>query len=66
MKRYNNDAAMVYAMLYDTTRSQLALWGVEYDKLIMGKPYGTPIDEDGLKIKDVIDIMSLQNEVIHD
>jgi len=66
MKRYNNDAAMVYAMLYDTTRSQLASWGVEYDKLIMGKPCGTPIDEDGLKIGDVIDIMSLQNEVIHD
>jgi len=66
MKRYNNDAAMVYAMLYDTTRSQLASWGVEYDKLIMGKPCGTPIDEDGLKIRDVIDIMNLQNEVIHD
>jgi hypothetical protein len=48
MKRFNNDVAAVYQNLYDLTTTQLKRWGVKYDKLIMGKPYGTQVDIDAL------------------
>ena len=48
MKRFNNDVGMVYNNLYQLTVSQLADWGVKYDKLIMGKPYGIPVDTDAV------------------
>ena len=50
MKRFNNDVAAVYASLYSVTAKQLGQWGVKYDKLIMGKPVGTYVDEDALTI----------------
>lgn len=48
MKRFNNDVALVYTNLYELTRNQLSEWGVKYDKLIMGKPAGIPVDTDGV------------------
>ena len=48
MKRFNNDVALVYTNLYELTKNQLAVWGVRYDKLIMGKPVGIPVDSDGV------------------
>jgi hypothetical protein len=53
MKRFNNDVAAVYQNLYDLTVTQLKSWGVKYDKLIMGKPYGTPVDTDALSPTEV-------------
>lgn len=57
MKRFNNDVGMVYSNLYNLTVSQLSDWGVKYDRLIMGKPYGTPIDTDAVtpdELKELI------------
>lgn len=53
MKRFNNDVAMVYQNLYELTKKQLAEWGVRYDKLIMGKPYGTLVDSDAIKVSEL-------------
>ena len=53
MKRFNNDVAMVYQNLYELTKKQLDEWGVRYDKLIMGKPYGTLVDADAIKVSDL-------------
>lgn len=53
MKRFNNDVSAVYQNLYDLTVTQLKSWGVKYDKLIMGKPYGTPVDTDALSPTEV-------------
>jgi capsule biosynthesis phosphatase len=53
MKRHNNDAAAVYAQYFALTQQQLERWGVKYDKLILGKPYGVPVDDDGLKMREV-------------
>jgi hypothetical protein len=53
MKRFNNDVSAVYQNLYDLTLTQLKSWGVKYDKLIMGKPYGTPVDTDALSPAEV-------------
>jgi len=53
MKRFNNDAAMVYQNLYELTKKQLAEWGVRYDRLIMGKPYGTLVDSDAIKVSEL-------------
>lgn len=54
MKRFNNDVAAVYDNLFDITRQQLLLWNVKYDKLIMGKPYGTYVDNDAKTIEDIL------------
>lgn len=54
MKRFNNDVALVYTNLYDLTRRQLEEWGVKYDKLIMGKPTGIPVDTDGVVPAELI------------
>lgn len=53
MKRFNNDVAAVYQNLYELTKKQLEDWGVRYDKLIMGKPYGTLVDSDAMKVSDL-------------
>lgn len=53
MKRFNNDVALVYQNLYELTKKQLETWGVRYDKLIMGKPYGTLVDSDAIKVIDL-------------
>jgi ATP-grasp in the biosynthetic pathway with Ter operon len=53
MKRFNNDVAAVYQNLYELTKKQLDEWGVRYDKLIMGKPYGTPVDSDAVRVSDL-------------
>ena len=50
MKRFNNDITAVYENLYVLTTNQLEEWGVKYDKLIMGKPVGTYVDEDAVTI----------------
>jgi hypothetical protein len=44
MVRFNNDIAKVYDNLFSLTQQQLKEWGVKYDKLILGKPAGTYID----------------------
>jgi len=53
MKRFNNDVSMVYQNLYELTKKQLETWGVRYDKLIMGKPYGTLVDTSAIKATDL-------------
>lgn len=53
MKRFNNDVAAVYQNLYELTKKQLETWGVRYDKLIMGKPYGTLVDSDAIKVSEL-------------
>lgn len=53
MKRFNNDVAAVYQNLYELTKKQLDDWGVRYDKLIMGKPYGTLVDSDAVRVLDL-------------
>lgn len=62
MKRYGNDVAAVYSHLYDLTREQLESWGVKYDKLIMGKPHGVPVDNDGVKMHEVLGMISDKEE----
>lgn len=54
MKRFNNDISIVYQNLFEMTKKQLLDWGVRYDKLIMGKPYGTLIDADALRVSDIV------------
>ena len=53
MKRFNNDVSAVYQNLYELTKKQLETWGVRYDKLIMGKPYGTLVDADAITVDDL-------------
>jgi hypothetical protein len=53
MKRFNNDVTVVYQNLYELTKKQLDDWGVRYDKLIMGKPYGTLVDADAIRVSDL-------------
>lgn len=53
MKRFNNDVSIVYQNLYELTKKQLETWGVRYDKLIMGKPYGTLVDEDAIRVTNL-------------
>jgi len=58
MKRFNNDVAAVYASLYSVTAKQLERWDVKYDKLIMGKPVGTYVDEDALTIDGLKEVIT--------
>lgn len=53
MKRFNNDVAAVYQNLYELTKKQLDEWGVRYDRLVMGKPYGKLVDSDAMKVSDL-------------
>ena len=53
MKRFNNDVNAVYQNLYELTKKQLDEWGVRYDKLVMGKPYGKLVDADAMKVSDL-------------
>ena len=62
MKRFNNDIAAVYASLYTVTVDQLARWDVKYDKLIMGKPVGTHVDQDALTIDDLRKVSNNNDE----
>lgn len=54
MKRFNNDVSAVYQNMYELTRKQLDEWGVRYDRLIMGKPYGKLVDSDAMKVSDLL------------
>jgi len=38
MRTYDNNIEKVYHMYYNLTSKQLNLWGVKYQKLILGKP----------------------------
>jgi hypothetical protein len=60
MKRFNNDVAAVYENLYSLTTEQLTAWGVKYDKLILGKPVGTYVDEDALTISGLKEMLLKQ------
>ena len=40
MGRYNNDAIAARSEFYNLTVKQLALWGVRYDEIHLGKPSG--------------------------
>ena len=53
MKRFNNDVNQVYTNLYSLTEKQLKNWGIEYNKLILGKPTGIYVDNDSLTIKQL-------------
>ena len=57
MKRFNNDVGMVYSNLYQITVQQLSEWGVRYDKLIMGKPYGIPVDADAVTPSELEEVL---------
>ena len=57
MKRFNNDVGMVYSNLYQLTIHQLSEWGVRYDKLIMGKPYGIPVDTDAVTPSELEEVL---------
>jgi capsule biosynthesis phosphatase len=53
MGRFSNAQAMAHAAFYDLTIKQLALWGVKYHSLFMGKPSGDCyIDDKGISDED--------------
>lgn len=50
MKRYNNDVAEVYKQYYEMTINQLHKFGILYTTLMLGKPWGIPVDNDAKTI----------------
>ena len=62
MNQFNGDTAKVYDKIYTFTKTQLSLWGVLHDELIMGKAhYDLLIDDKALNSVNIKAIKDVEN-----